>query len=135
MGAAAAPREGPYSARLLWRAIMDFEDETPRDRARRLRAESTAEELTLWRRLRAKRFVGFKFRREHRIGPYFADFCCIARHLVIELDGGQHAEEEKERKDSLRTAFLEEYGYRVMRFWNNQMNTELQGVCRRYMPH
>jgi very-short-patch-repair endonuclease len=107
---------------------MNFEDETPRDRARRLRAESTAEELTLWKQLRAKRFTGFKFRRQDRIGLYFADFCCIAQHLVIELDGSQHAEEQEERKDSLRTADLEKQGYRVMRFWNNQINTELEGV-------
>ncbi|HEY2106638.1 MAG TPA: endonuclease domain-containing protein [Candidatus Binataceae bacterium] len=107
---------------------MNLEEETPRERARRLRTESTAEELRLWTQLRGKRFAGFKFRRQHRIGPYFADFCCIARHLVIELDGSQHAEEEKERTDSLRTAYLEEQGYRVMRFWNNQINTELEGV-------
>jgi len=107
---------------------MNPEDETARERSRRLRAESTDEERKLWRHLRAKQFEGFKFRRQHRIGPYFADFCCIARRLIIELDGGQHAEAEQERMDALRTAHLSEQGYRVMRFWNEQVNRELENV-------
>jgi very-short-patch-repair endonuclease len=82
-------------------------------------AESTGEERKLWAHLRAQRWGGFKFRRHHRIGPYFADFCCVAQHLIIELD---------ERKDGLRTAYLNPQGYRVLRFWNEQVNTELQGV-------
>jgi very-short-patch-repair endonuclease len=57
---------------------------------------------------------GFKFRRQHRIGPYFADFCCVAQHLIIELDGSQHAEPEEERKERLRTAYLNRQGYRVL---------------------
>ena len=129
MGAAAAPREGPLSARLLWHAIILMsEDETPRDRARRLRSESTDEERRLWAQLRAKRFAGFKFRRQHSIGPYFADFCCTKERLVIELDGGQHLEEEQERKDASQRAYLAEQGYRVIRFWNNRVNSELEGV-------
>jgi very-short-patch-repair endonuclease len=107
---------------------MNSEDERPRDRGRRLRAELTDEERKLWVHLRAKRIGGFKFRRQHRIGPYFADFCCIAQHLIIELDGSQHAEPEEEHKDGLRTAYLNQQGYRVIRFWNNQVNTELEGV-------
>ena len=58
----------------------------------------------------------------------FTDLCCIAQHLIIELDGSQHAEPEEERKDALRTAYLNQQGYQVMRFWNNQVNTELEGV-------
>ena len=78
----------------------------------------------MWAHLRAKRCGGFKFRRQHRIGPYFADFCCVARHLIIELDGSQHAAPQEERKDELRTAYLNG----VLRFWNEQVNTELEGV-------
>ena len=84
---------------------MNADDENPRERSRRLRTESTPEERKLWRHLRAKRFAGFKFRRQHRIGPYFADFCCIARRLIIELDGSQHAEWGQEEKDAGRTAY------------------------------
>jgi very-short-patch-repair endonuclease len=73
---------------------MNSEPEKARDRSRRRRAESTDAERRLWVHLRAKRFSGFKFRRQHPIGPYFADFCCVARLLVIEIDGSQHAEEE-----------------------------------------
>src|ERR1700688_2168398 len=85
---------------------MSSADETARDRGRRLGAESTDEERKLWAQLRAKRLGGLKFRRQHRIGPYFADFCCVARHLIIELDGSQHTEPREERKDELRTAYL-----------------------------
>jgi len=105
---------------------MSSADENPRDRGRRLRAESTDEERKLWAHLRAKRCGGFKFRRQHRIGPYFVDFCCVALHLVIELDGSQHTEPQEERKDRLRTAYLNQQGYRVLRFWNEHVETELQ---------
>jgi very-short-patch-repair endonuclease len=107
---------------------MISEDEPLRDRGRRLRTECADEERKLWEHLRAKRFGGFKFRRQHRIGPYFADFCCVAWHLIIELDGSQHAEPEQERKDALRTAFLAKRGYRVMRFWNQEVNMEMENV-------
>jgi len=79
-----------------------------------------------WAHLRARRFAGFKFSRQHHIGPYFADFCCVTRHRIIELDGNQHA--DPERTDPLRTACLTEQGYRVMRFWNAEVNTEIEDV-------
>ena len=107
---------------------MTSDDETARDRGRRLRAESTGEERKLWAHLRAQRWGGFKLRRQHRIGPYFADFCCVAQHLIIELDGSQQVEPEEERKDGLKTAYLNQQGYRVLRFWNEQINRELEGV-------
>ena len=107
---------------------MNPKEESPRERGRRLRAESTAEEQKLWLRLRAKRFGGFKFRRQHRIGPYFADFCCVKRRLVIELDGSQHAEQEKELRDGTRSEYLREQGYRVIRFWNEQINRDMNEV-------
>ena len=82
----------------------------------------------MWAQLRARCCGGFKFRRQHRIGPYFVDFCCVAQHLIIELDGSQHAEPEEERLDGLRTAYLSQQGYRVLRFWNSQVNIELDSV-------
>lgn len=105
---------------------MNGYDQTPRERGRRLRAESTGEERRLRKYLRAKRFAGFKFRRQHRIGPYFADFCCIKQRLIIELDGGQHV--ERKQRDASRTDYLTTEGYRVIRFWNEQVNRELEEV-------
>ncbi len=80
----------------------------------------------MWKHVRAKRFLGFKFRRQHRIGPYFADLCCVERRLIIELDGSQHAEQAP--KDAGRTAYLSEQGYRVIRFWNEQVHIEMDNV-------
>ncbi|MBV8454217.1 MAG: endonuclease domain-containing protein [Deltaproteobacteria bacterium] len=105
---------------------MNSDGETPRDRGRRLRAESTEEERKLWEQFRAKRFGGYKFRRQHRIGPYFADFCCLKLRLVVELDGSQHAEQTAQ--DAIRTAYLTEQSYRVIRFWNEQVNREMDDV-------
>ena len=78
--------------------------------------------------LRARRFAGFKFSRQHHIGLYFADFCCVTRHRIIQLKRNQHAEPEQECTDLLRTAGLTEQGYRVMRFWNTEVNTEIEDV-------
>jgi len=107
---------------------MNSEAKLLRDRGRRLRTECSNEERKLWQHLGAKRFAGFKFRRQHRIGLYFADFCCLPRHLIIELDGSQHSAPEQERKNASRTAFLSEQSYRVMRFWSDQVNTEMENV-------
>ncbi len=134
-GAIVWRREGVLFQRAFpRRAIMNTDDETPRDRGRRLRAEPTEEERKLGRRLRAKRSAGFKFRRLHRIGLYFADFCRVKQRLVIELDGSQHAEQEDEGKDAARTALLSERGYRVMRFWNEQVNREMDDVLEAIYP-
>jgi very-short-patch-repair endonuclease len=67
-----------------------------------------------------------KFRRQHPIGPYFADFCAIKQRLVIELDGGQHAELSQE--DEIRTSFLKSRDYRVLRFWNDQVLADIEEV-------
>ena len=106
---------------------MNCEDENLRDRGRRLRAQSTPQEAELWQHLRATRFGGFKFRRQHPIGrPYFAARCCVERRLIIELNGGQHAEQQEQ--DAARTAYLTAQGYRVIRFWNEQVNRALDDV-------
>ena len=83
--------------------------------------------------LRAKRFDGFKFRRNHPLGPYFADFCCIKQGLIVELDGSQHGEPEEERNDAARTRYLSEQGYRVIRFLNEQVNRQLDEVLEAIM--
>ncbi len=87
--------------------------------ARELRRESTDAEHWLWQRLRDRRLLGLKFRRQVPIGPYIADFVCKERSLVIEIDGSQHLEHEG--YDRRRTAFLEQQGNRVVRYWNNEV--------------
>lgn len=95
------------------------------ERARQMRSEMTQPERELWTALRAKRFDGIKFTRQVVIGPYIADFVCRSRKLIIELDGATHADASR---DDQRTAFLEAQGYRVIRFWNNDVMTNLDGV-------
>ncbi|MGO9056350.1 MAG: endonuclease domain-containing protein [Candidatus Binataceae bacterium] len=97
-------------------------------RARQLRREETDAERKLWAHLRTKRFEPIKFRRQLPIGDFIVDFCCKDRKLVIELDGGQHNEPAGIAKDMRRTEWLEKRGYRVMRFWNNEVLTNIDGV-------
>jgi very-short-patch-repair endonuclease len=96
-----------------------------RDRARRLRHGQTEAEYRLWTRLRARQ-LEVKFRRQHPIGPFIVDFCCLERRLIIELDGGQHAAQVK--ADERRSALLERKSYRVLRFWDNQVMSETEAV-------
>ena len=103
-----------------------------RNRARQLRRQQTDVETKLWIRLRDRQLCGAKFRRQHPIGPYIVDFCCPDRGLVVELDGGQHAEQTL--ADQARTRFLEADGYRVVRFWDHEvldrMDTILEEIVR-----
>jgi very-short-patch-repair endonuclease len=95
-------------------------------RARKLRAKSTDAERLLWRHLRNKQLGGHRFRRQVPIGSYIADFACLDAKLVIELDGGQH--QEQPARDTIRDARIAAAGYRVLRFWNNQVFTETTAV-------
>jgi very-short-patch-repair endonuclease len=83
----------------------------------------------LWSRLRDRRLVGARFRRQHPIGPFITDFCCTEAKLIIELDGGQHA--LRLREDQVRTKYLESQGYVVIRFWDNDVLTNIEGILRR----
>ena len=94
--------------------------------ARALRRRMTDAELRIWYFLRGRHLVGFKFRRQHPIGPYVVDFVCLEQKLVIELDGGQHASDPN---DLRRDAFLQRNGYRVLRFWNNEALSYTAAVC------
>ena len=90
-----------------------------------LRRESTPQEDMLWSKLRASQ-MGVRFRRQHSVGNFILDFYCPTAKLAVELDGSQHAETEE--KDVKRTEYLEREGIRVLRFWNNEVNTKLVGV-------
>jgi very-short-patch-repair endonuclease len=85
---------------------------------RQLRTNSTDAEKILWHSLRNRQLGGFKFRRQHPIPPYIVDFVCLEHRLIVELDGGQHA--KTQTYDGARTSMLEQAGYKVMRFWNNE---------------
>src|SRR6185437_11052739 len=93
--------------------------------ARRLRRDATDVENLLWRALRESG-TRWKFRRQHPIGRHIADFVCPARKLVIELDGGQH--DARAAADDARSAALAVHGYRVVRFWNNEVIENIEGV-------
>ena len=96
--------------------------------ARALRKRMTPQEVKLWVRLRELRALGFHFRRQSPILSHVVDFECRRWKLVVEVDGGQHGANEGLRRDSLRDGELQTAGYRVLRFWNNQIDRELEGV-------
>jgi very-short-patch-repair endonuclease len=93
--------------------------------ARRLRANQTAAETLLWHRIRNRQIDGHKFTRQVPIGGYACDFVCREKQIVIEVDGGQHAESVE---DAVRDRYLIAEGYRVLRFWNNDVLGNLEGV-------
>jgi len=94
--------------------------------ARRLRKNPTDAESRLWRHLRQKQLGGYRFRRQVPLGPYVADFVCQSEKLVVEVDGGQHADRTED--DARRSRWLITNGYRVLRFWNNDVLGNTEGV-------
>ena len=94
--------------------------------ARTLRKNLTAAEQALWSHLRFKQMGRCKFRRQQPIGPYIVDFVCLEKKVVVEVDGGQHSEQKSD--DEGRTRWLESQGFRVLRFWNNQVLEEIDTV-------
>ncbi len=99
------------------------------DFSRKLRHEQTDAEAALWKLLRSRQFDNYKFRRQHVIGRFIVDFCCLNPRLVIELDGGQH--KDNKSYDKRRSEFLEQEGFKVIRFWDNQVLTEMESVVER----
>jgi very-short-patch-repair endonuclease len=93
--------------------------------ARRLRKSATFAERKLWKYLRSRSLSGFKFVRQEPIGPYVVDFVCREKRLVIEVDGGQHATDPR---DVIRDRWLVDHRYRVLRFWNNEVLGNIEGV-------
>ena len=100
-------------------------DPSRTNRARSLRRGMTRAEWALWQRLRDRRLGGLKFIRQQPLGPYYGDFVCRERRLIVELDGGQHAERVADNK---RDATLAATGYRLIRYWNNDVLQNIEGV-------
>ena len=94
--------------------------------ARELRNNMTDAEKKLWHHLKQRQIYGHKFRRQHPVGNYIADFVCLEKGLIIELDGGQH--NENINADKIRTEFLNKQGFKVLRFWNNEVLKNIDGV-------
>jgi very-short-patch-repair endonuclease len=112
-GPAREGREGEGAGRA--RAILSV---MAKRKARRLQITLTDAERRLWSALRARPLKGYKFRRQHPLGPFIVDIACLEHRLVVEADGGQHADSDDDRR---RTAWLERRGWRVVRFWNNDI--------------
>src|SRR5947207_15135072 len=97
-------------------------------RARNLRKRMTDEKIKLWQALRLKQIIGIRFRRQAPLGKYIVDFVSHEHKLIIELDGGQHNDHTQIKYDAQRTKWLETQGYRVQRFWNNDVLLHLDAV-------
>ena len=108
------------------------------ERARELRRNQTDVERKLWYVLRGRRFCGTKFRRQQPIGRYLVDFICFEHKLIVELDGSQHGSDDALAYDARRTAYLQSQGFQVLRFWNHEINANMDGVSEtiaRALPH
>ncbi len=101
--------------------------------ARALRQASTTAEQLLWRHLRNRQLAGAKFRRQHPLGPYILDFVCLEQGLVVEIDGGQHADLQAQDYDQQRTVWLQQQGLRVLRFWNHEVVQQTNEVLARVL--
>ncbi|MFB3059465.1 MAG: endonuclease domain-containing protein [Gammaproteobacteria bacterium] len=97
-----------------------------RQKAKQLRSNSTDAERNLWAHIRNRRLEGWKFRRQLPIGRFIVDFACAELRIIVEIDGGQHA--EKIHYDLGRTRFLQSKGYQVVRYWNNEVLGNIEGV-------
>ena len=123
-GSRQAKGDSPQARR--WGEIRRLYPPQTLQKAQALRQNRTNAEGLLWHYLRNKQLAGHKFRRQQPIGPYIADFACLSEKLLIELDGGQHA--ERTASDARRDGFLQEKGYRVLRFWNHEVFDNCFGV-------
>ena len=99
--------------------------------ARNLRKNSTIQERRLWNLLKNRQFYNLKFKRQQPVGNYIADFICKEAKIIIEIDGGQHNESKNIDYDKTRTEFLNNLGYKVIRFWNNEIYENIDGVMLR----
>ena len=98
------------------------------EKSRQLRKNMTLQERRLWNIIRNRQIFGYRFRRQFPIGQYIVDFICREKKIIIEIDGGQHNEDIKIYYDNKRTEYLTTEGYKVIRFWNNEIDKNLVGV-------
>ena len=103
--------------------------------ARRLRKNMTSQEKKLWYYLRKRFLNNCRFRRQYPIGSYIVDFICREKSLIIEIDGGQHNESSIKGYDRARTLYLESKGYKVIRFWNNEIDDNIDAVLEKIFEH
>ena len=103
-----------------------MKDKSSTEKARELRKKSTDAERLLWRHLRAKQLQGLRFRRQQPIGDYIADFVSFDKRVIVEVDGSQHG--VRKAKDDQRTEWLDERGFKVLRFWNSDVIKNIEGV-------
>lgn len=96
--------------------------------AKKLRKQSTPMEIKIWHILRSRRFADLKFKRQCPLGKYIVDFICIEKKLIIEVDGGQHNDPKQQEYDEKRTKYLNNLGYTVFRFWNNEVSLQFEAV-------
>jgi len=134
-----AGRGGGDTFTIAGAAVKQHPIDGAHDRARALRRDMADAEKSLWRLLRSRQIDGHRFRRQVPLGRYIADFVCHDACVIIELDGGQHDGSPQEAE---RSRFLQEEGYRILRFWNNEVLSNLEGVhaaiaedLRRHHPH
>jgi very-short-patch-repair endonuclease len=128
-------REGPAPKAWEGVGLRFMTPETQTARARDLRKRQTHAEAALWQYLRASRLDGFRFRRQHRIDRYFADFACVSLKLVIELDGKVHDEDDQQLNDYHRQQAIESLGWSVLRFSNDQVTGGLPAVLDAIRDH
>ncbi len=105
-----------------------YNEQKLRERRKGLRRNQTDAEKLLWNKLRGRQVSGLKFYRQFSVGAYILDFFCPQIKLAVELDGGQHAEEENKEYDAIRTDYLKGTGIEVLRFWNNEVIKNIEGV-------
>ena len=110
------------------RAGVRADVSAPVQNARALRQSPTTAEQLLWRHLRNRQLAGAKFRRQHPLGPYILDFVCLEHGLVVEVDGGQHADLQAQAYDRQRSAWLQQQGLQVLRFWNHDVMQQTHEV-------
>lgn len=110
-------------------------NQTQQHITRLLRRQMTPWETKVWNVLRNRQVDGMKFRRQFKIGEYIVDLCCVGAKLIVELDGGQHNEDNNITEDKFRQERLEASGYKVLRFWNNEVETNLEGVIEQILQH
>jgi very-short-patch-repair endonuclease len=116
---------------VLMRSIHNLENR--KTIRRKLRKSATLHEIILWSRIRRNQ-LGYKFRRQHSIGKYIVDFYCPEKKLIIELDGGQHAEKQKDY-DKQRDEYLKNLGFIIFRFWDSDINSNLEGVLQKILEY